>query len=369
MSIGVVETVAPEQHDIILGDFRAWYNYGLPTAMKIGATNGGCKVDIKRVIDMIKFDSGYGYYLDKDGVPLIRVREMTGIVTLEQLYLKYFNIKTISNCESDGAWENNDWSGTGGTYTAETSIKNSGEQSSKLTGNTDGYGIHEVFSSAKDLTLFNNAEVSGTCDKVGFAIYITSAELADLGSAGLRLILHMDSEGTLTNYYYTDIPYSNLVADEWKCFKIEKSAFSEQGTGDWSNVTGISFVLNGTPTAEVECFVDTIDLIQTHDYSAPLAINGGGFDLTNEGPGTYRKIKPRLEITDSDYIENITIEGQRHDGTNTLIMIKNCLNDGAISLALQEKSEVVNSTIFTGHYTRNKLIDVPIKIREYLPAA
>ena len=366
MPVGVVTTTTPVANDIILGEFKAYYNYGLPTQLLIGATQGGCKIDINRVIEEIKFDGAYGPCLDSDGVPLVRIREIIGKITLEALYLKYFNKKVISDCESDGTWESNDWSATGGTYAADTTYVNSGDQSAKMTADTSQYGIKEVFSSSKDLTAFDNSETSTTADKIGFAIYISTQDLTDLGSADLRLSFHMDADETETNLYYYDIAASALTADQWNTFTIAKSSFTESGTGDWSAVTGVSLKLDAAPSAEVVCYIDTIELIQTHSYSAPVALNGSDVYYSDET--TYREIKQDLEITDDDYIENLTIIGQRQDGYKVKIVMKNCLNDGNVSLALQEKKEIVNSTQFTSHYKSSAMTTVPIEIYEYVAA-
>ena len=366
MAVGVVETTVPVANDIILGEFKAYYNYGKPSQKLIGATDGGCKIDIERKIREIKFDGAYGPCLDSDGVPLIRTDELIARISLESLYLKYFNKKIISNCESDGTWENNDWSATGGTYAAETTIKNTGNQSAKMTADTSQYGIHEVFSSSKDLTSFDNSETSVVGDYIGFAIYIATQDLTDLGSADLRLSLHMDSEGTETNLYYYDISASALTAGRWNTFTIAKSSFTESGTGDWSAVTGVSLKLDAAPSAEVVCYIDSIDLIQNHSYSAPIAINGSGINYTDET--TYREITESLEILSRDYIDDITIVGQKQDGYKFKAILENCLNDGAISLALQEKKEVVNSTQFTAHYDPNTMTTAPVKMREYIAA-
>jgi hypothetical protein len=157
------------------------------------------------------------------------------------------------------------------------------------------------------------------------------------------------------------------VANQWNIFKVDKSVFTEVGTGDWSAVTGVSFVIDGSPTSEVICYIDSIELIQTQSFSSPLPLNGGGFRYTNVG-GNYREIVPDLEIRDDDYLENVTIIGQKQDGCKIKIIARDCLNDGAIALALQEKSEIVNSTQFTSHYKKISPIKTPISIYEYLAA-
>jgi len=364
MAIGVATPTIPVANDIILGEFNVYLNYNLPTELLLGATRGGCKVDIERNIHTIKADGLYGPQLDTNGVPLVRYDTLIGRIKIEQLYLKYFNRKIISDCESDGAWASKDWDDTGGAYTAETTIVNSGDQSAKCTAGTTVHGIHEVFTADKDLTVFDNAETSTTSDYIGFSIYITTAELADLGTSDIRIIFHNDAFSTLTNYKYYDVEASALNADEWTSFKVLKSAFSTTGSGLWTGVKGVSVVLNGAPSAETVFYIDSIELIQAQTNSAIVGLNGANFDYTNET--TYRLIKPDLELTKDDYIENVTLVGQRLDGKKVKIVLLNALNDGNIDLALEEKNELVNSAEFVGHYKAGAGTTCPIELFEYV---
>jgi hypothetical protein len=366
MGITVVSTTVPVANDVLQGECKAYANYNTPKQTLLGASDGGVEIDVEREIKILQFDGAYGHTLDSDGLPLVRYMKLNGKVTLNQLYLKYFHSKKISDCESDGAWENNNWGGDGGTYAAETSIVNTENQSAKcsIASAQTGHGIHEVFTASKDLTVFDNSETSDTGDYIGFSIYITTAMLAILGTDSIQIRLHMDIEGTETNYYWYDIEATALTADQWNNLKILKSSFTAQGSGDWSAVTGISFEVPDETDDALEFYVDSIDLIQAQTNSSFVPLNAGGFDYTDET--TYRKITPDIEITEDDYLENITIIGQKLDGKKWKVVIKNALNDGEINLAFQEFKEVINGTVFTGHYDATKGTTPPIEIYEYV---
>ncbi|OGS41371.1 MAG: hypothetical protein A3K77_06350 [Euryarchaeota archaeon RBG_13_31_8] len=358
MPKGVVTPTVPDANDIVLGEFKVFANYELTTELELGACQGGCKVDIERVIKEIKFDGAYGPVKG-----LRRYESFNASVTLEMLCLKYFNEKIIANCESTDTWVSQDWDETGGTYAAETSIVAVGAQSAKATLTTTVHGIHAVFAADKDLTAFDNSEVSGTSDYIGIHIYISTAELADLGTSKIRLSFHNDAFSTLTNYMRYDIAAADLTADTWTALKIAKSAFTAVAAGAWTGVKGVSIALNGAPSAETVFYVDQISLIQNANYNAFVPVNGSGYSYTDEG--TYRKFLPDMEIADTDYLENIAIEGQKHDGKKFIIILKNCLNDGNIGLALKEKVEIVTSTTFSAHYTSSSPVGVPLIIRDY----
>jgi hypothetical protein len=363
MSNGVVNPVIPLAADIMMGVFKTYLNYGLPSQTLLGATDGGCKLDIEPDVKEIKCDGVYGYQLDTNGIPLVRSNKLLIKLTLEQLYLKYFNSKSISTCESDGTWESQDWAAGGGTYAAETTIVLEGNQSAKCTASTDQHGIHEVFASAKNLTAFDNSEVSDTADYIGFAIYIASQDKTDLGSAKIRIGIHKDIEGTETNLYYYDVAAADLTANCWTTFKVAKSAFSQTGTASWSTVTGISFQLQGSPNAEVIFYVDSIQLLQAQTNSSIVLKNASTFDYTDET--TYRKWTPSLEILDSDFIQNVTLVGQKHNGKMVKHVLENCFSDNSIMLALEEKKEVINSTTFVAHYDTDSGTTPPYAMYEY----
>jgi hypothetical protein len=365
MSYGVFTPTIPDANDVILGEYKVYANYGTPTELLIGSTQGGCKVSIDKSIKPVKCDGQYSeYYLDSNGVPLVRVDQMNASIALQQLYLKYIHDKVISNCEStDTGWASSSWDGTGGTYAAETSIKNRGLQSAKMTADTSGYGIHNVFSASKDLTVFANGETSAVGDYIGFAVYISTQDLTDLSTADLRVCVHKDAYLTDTNYYYYDVEASALTANQWTTFKVAKSSFTQEGSASWSAVTGISVKLSSAPGAEVVAYFDDFRLIHNQTNSIVLPTGGGNFEYVDHS--TYRDWTMDLEIEDEDYYENITLVGQKFDGKMFKIILSNCYCDSNLSLAFQEKKEIVDGVTFSAHYDRTLGTTFPLKMREY----
>lgn len=359
MAKGLVVPTVPTDDDIIMGEFKLYANYNLPTQLNVGATRGGLKVDLQRSIKEIDYDGSFGATKG-----LRRYEKFNVKAIVNQLCLKYFNADIISDCESDSLWESKAWlTASGGVYTAETSITAEGEQSAKATLTSSGDGIHEVFSSTKDLTVFDNGEASATSDFIGFSMYITTQDLTDLGSSDLRITFHQDVEGTETNGWYYDVEAGDLTADSWVAFKVLKSAFSELGTGDWSTITGVSVKLTAAPSAETICYIDHITLIQDQSKSTIVPVNAGGMDYTDEGD--YRKFVPTLVILDSDYLENLVIIGQKLGGKVVRIWLYQVLNDGKVSLGMKEKDEVVNETEYTAHFKSSTPTTVPLRIETW----
>lgn len=365
---GVSDFYVPTTGEVLLGEYKIYGNYGLANQFELGFVNESFKLTITREIHIIKVNGAYCNTLDANGVPLIRIDRVVPVLTVNSLALRYLNNNIISGGEASDNWESQDWGQNGGTYESETSIVQTGARSIKMTADTANYGVHEVFSSSKDLTVFENGETATTSDYICFSIYIATQDITDLGSADLRLSMHMDAEGTETNLYYYDVAANALTAGQWNNFKILKSAFTEVGTGDWSAVTGVSLKLDAAPSAAVVCYLDSINHMQANiTRSAPVSTGQGGkYNYTDEG--SYKKFVPYLPIPDTKYLDNIGVVGQFHDGKRLDILIENVYDDGSVNLAIQEKTEVVNPVQFTGHYNREKPTVIPIEFRHYKTA-
>ena len=247
----VSEITAPLTSDILLGEFRCYFNKGLPSETLIGATREGAKLNIDAVIKELTFDGSYGYTLDANGNPLVRYEKLNVDLTLNNLSLKAINLLSL---DSDN-WENNDWSGNGGEYTKETSIVGANDYSIKMTGDAINEGVHAVYDSSKNLSQFGNGESSATSDEIGFGVYADSTNLAYL-SGNINVRLHNDVEGTETNYFEYSVDVSTLVADRWNYISVAKSALTSVGSPDLTAITGISFQFDTAPSSEASIYID-----------------------------------------------------------------------------------------------------------------
>lgn len=354
---------------LLKGEFHTYYNHHKPHELLVGSTSGGCTINVEREIHMLEQDGVYGPQLDANGVPCCRYDSCIIRITLNQLFLRYDNVKDISNCENDGAWESGDWSNNGGTYAAETSDFNSGSQSTKITADTEGHGGHEVFASDVDFTVLDNGEVSAATDYIGYAIKLSEQDLTDLGeTAVIRLAFHCDAEETETNYFHVSKAQGDLTAGIWNRFKTAKSAFTSEGTPSWAAIKGVAATIEvASPDAEVVFGVDSIKLISAKDRSAPFPVKGSGLDVT-ANDGTKSVITPRLDINEADFIEDLTLVGEKLDGYMFKIKLLNCYADGNISAAFESKSDLVHETQFTAHYKTGSLTTPPLEMYEYYAA-
>jgi hypothetical protein len=354
----------------VFSECYLYANWGLPEQKELGIIKGKCKADIERVITIHNSNGHYGIVLDENGVPLVSTDKIGGKISADLVALKAENKKRLNWCEDstntvDSIWEDNDWVGNGGTYAEESTLVNNGLLSAKMTADTDIYGIHTVFSSAKDLTVFDNGEDSISADYIGFSIYIAAQDLTDLNAAALRLYFHNDDEGTLTNGYYKDIAVGDLVADSWNNFLIAKSSFTQVGSGAWTGVKGISLVIAGSPSAEVIAYIDAISLIQAETQSEILPVNGG-YGITCTDEDTYYKLIGRINIENDEYYENVAIITSTHDGLPIVIVFENSLIVNDIELSMPgNREDVVTPMEFIPHYGDTKEDEVPIKFYFY----
>lgn len=81
------------------------------------------------------------------------------------------------------------------------------------------------------------------------------------------------------------------------------------------------------------------------------------------GSPTHDEIKRTLEIAASDYLTNVVIVGQVSGSDEPVVlMLKNALSDGKLSMSLADNDEATNKVKFTGHFDPDDLTDEPWRI-------
>ena len=90
---------------------------------------------------------------------------------------------------------------------------------------------------------------------------------------------------------------------------------------------------------------------------------GTSCDVTDKGD--YHEMRFRVNIEDTDYIDNITFVGVKHDGMPCVITLENVLNDGNIEFDFKEKDEITSELQYTAHYLSTAMATPPIKIWEF----
>lgn len=82
-----------------------------------------------------------------------------------------------------------------------------------------------------------------------------------------------------------------------------------------------------------------------------------------EGPTGYKKITGKEDFEQSDYQDNITWIGKlKGNDKPVVIVIKNALSLNGLSLSVADKNEATVPITLTGHYSLDKLDEVPFEI-------
>jgi len=64
-------------------------------------------------------------------------------------------------------------------------------------------------------------------------------------------------------------------------------------------------------------------------------------------------VKSKLDIDDTDYIDNVTVVGETMEGNYVRITVKNALSDQGIDITLEDKEETAVEVAFSGHFDPN----------------
>lgn len=82
-----------------------------------------------------------------------------------------------------------------------------------------------------------------------------------------------------------------------------------------------------------------------------------------EAPTGYKKITGKKDFEQSDYQDNITWIGKlKGNDKPVVIVIKNALSLNGLSLSVADKNEATVPITLTGHYSLDKLDEVPFEI-------
>lgn len=143
-----------------------------------------------------------------------------------------------------------------------------------------------------------------------------------------------------------------------------------QGGGSFNAVPTVrQITVDGGKTNVKE--LETID-----DWVVTMVVNAKEITATNialalgavksedaETPTGYQKITGKEDFEQSDYQDNITWIGKlKGNEKPVVIVIKNALSLNGLSLSVADKNEATVPITLTGHYSLDKLDEVPFEI-------
>jgi hypothetical protein len=136
-------------------------------------------------------------------------------------------------------------------------------------------------------------------------------------------------------------------------FEIMKEVRAIPVDGAYGEVKGLRRYTRYVPSF-------TVNLLKIDYLTLTDGVNA---DYSDEGD--YKEVTFRINLEDTDYLDNVTFVGNKLDGKACVIKIENVLNDGNIELEHKEKDELVSEMMYTGHYLRTALTTPPFEIHEY----
>lgn len=155
-------------------------------------------------------------------------------------------------------------------------------------------------------------------------------------------------------YNYTTTPVEIGATRGGSSLTIEREFKDIEFDGTYGSVKGMKRKIRVQPILKI----NALELSSTN-----LAYFYQG--LTATPVSTYTQITENLEVSSTDYITDISFVGERLDGKQVAIIIKNALGDGNIELAMEAKEEVIPEVQFTGHYDSTTPTTPPYEIRLY----
>lgn len=96
MAKGYFEVIPPDDDDILLGEGYFVYDYGVTNTV-MGATRGGSKVEIERVVREMPFDGAYGKYFDLRRFETYEPKFMINFLKLNYTLLTYGVPSTVTD--------------------------------------------------------------------------------------------------------------------------------------------------------------------------------------------------------------------------------------------------------------------------------
>lgn len=113
----------------------------------------------------------------------------------------------------------------------------------------------------------------------------------------------------------------------------------------------------------------TFSIVEVSNASRLKNALGGADIATATAPSGYQVVKPRADLTDADYLENLTIFTRTKKGEPLIIVVENPLSTEGFEFATESKAGGAIEVTYTGNFDPLNLEEMPIKFYVPTPAA
>ena len=127
-------------------------------------------------------------------------------------------------------------------------------------------------------------------------------------------------------------------------------------------IDGVKGAAKGLETVDEWVVTMTANVKEISADTLKLTLGAGVADEAAK-PAGYTKITARAEITEGDYLDNITWVGRLSGNDKpVIIIVKNALSTNGLTLTVADKAEATIPLTVTGHYDAADLDSVPFEI-------
>lgn len=148
------------------------------------------------------------------------------------------------------------------------------------------------------------------------------------------------------------------------------TTFAANPQGRYIKVDGLPENSKGLYT--IDCWKPTLapKMLEQDSANVKMALGAAKVESTNIKETAYKKITPKDDFEDADYIQNITLATKiKGSSFPVLIVLYNAISFGGLSWTFSDNSEVTSDITFNGHYEIGEyedLGDPPFAL--YIPA-
>lgn len=129
------------------------------------------------------------------------------------------------------------------------------------------------------------------------------------------------------------------------------TTFAANPQGRYIKVDGLPENTKGLYT--IDCWKPTLapKMLEQDSENVRLALGAAKVESTTVKDANYKKITPKDDFDDTDYIQNITL-ATKIKGSNfpVLIVLYNSISFGGLSWSFADQNETTSDVTFNGHY-------------------
>lgn len=137
------------------------------------------------------------------------------------------------------------------------------------------------------------------------------------------------------------------------------TTFAANPQGRYIKVDGLPENSKGLYT--IDCWKPTLapKMLEQDSANVKMALGAAKVEPTTIKETAYKKITPKDDFEDSDYIQNITLATKiKGSSFPVLIVLYNAISFGGLSWTFSDNSEVTSDVTFNGHYEIGEYEDI-----------